>query len=142
MGEPSLHHIGQVVSSIGDSLDHWRLSLRAVNVSGMVNDPVQQVRAVFIGLPPDGSTRFELIEPASADSPIRGFAEKCGGLHHLCFEVDDLDRHIALMKDRKATLVRSPQIAVAFEGRRIAWMYLKEKLLVEYLERSPVPHLV
>lgn len=137
-GEPSLHHVGHVVSSIDESIDHWRSCLNAVSVSSMVEDPIQGVRAVFIDLSPAGSTRIELIEPASPDSPVRSFADKGGGLHHLCIEVDDLDRHLARMKALKATLIRSPQPATAFGGRRIAWMFLRQKMLVEYLERAAV----
>ena len=135
MPEPSLHHIGYVVSSIDQSLGGWLISLGGVAVSEVIHDPIQRVRVVFISLRPAGTAQFELVEPAAGDSPVSGFAAKGGGLHHLCFEVDHLDRYIAYMKGLKATLVRAPQPATAFEGRRIAWMYLREKLLVEYLER-------
>jgi methylmalonyl-CoA/ethylmalonyl-CoA epimerase len=132
----SLHHIGHVVSSIGESLDHWRASLGGVEVSEVFEDPIQKVRVVFIDLPPAGTPQYELVEPASADSPVWRFAEQGGGLHHLCFEVDNLDEHIVHMKSLKAALIRPPRPAVAFGGRRIAWMHLREKLLVEYLERA------
>jgi|SRR5665213_67799 len=136
MSEPSLHHVGHVVSSIADSIAGWRLALGAVAVSDVIEDPIQQVRVLFISLPPDGNIQFELIEPVGADSRVRSFAEKGGGLHHLCFEVDRLERQIDHMKSLKAILIRAPQPAVAFGGRRIAWMSLREKLLVEYLERA------
>ena len=98
--EPSLHHVGHVVASIADSLERWRADLGAVTVTEIFEDPVQRVRVVFLGLPPD-----------------------------------DLDGHISQMRVRKASLFRGPQPAVAFNGRRIAWMVTHERLLIEFLER-------
>jgi len=134
--EPSLHHIGYVVASIAESIDRWQLALSAIAVTEVFEDPIQRARVAFLDLPPDGLARVELVEGIGADSPIVRFLEKGGGLHHLCFEVDDLDRHITGMQMQKAMLVRHPKPAVAFAGRRIAWMLTREKLLVEYLERQ------
>jgi methylmalonyl-CoA/ethylmalonyl-CoA epimerase len=53
----------------------------------------------------------------------------------MCYQVDDLEAHIADMKLRKAVLIRPPKPAVAFGSRRIAWMVTRERLVVEYLER-------
>ena len=124
-----------VVTSIADSLERWRADLEAVAVSEIIEDPIQRVRAVFLALPPGGAVQFELVEPVGADSPVASWLAKGGRLHHLCFEVDDLDRYIAQVRALKVNLVRGPQPAVAFNGRRIAWMLTRERLLVEYLER-------
>ena len=137
MPEPSLHHVGFVVASIAASMDQWSLSLAASSVSQTFEDPIQGVRIAFLDLPGNGATKFELIEPAGPESPVARFLEKGGGLHHVCFEVDRLEEQIARMKGNRAVLVRRPEPAVAFGGRRIAWMLTREKLLVEYLERSP-----
>jgi methylmalonyl-CoA/ethylmalonyl-CoA epimerase len=131
---PSLHHVGYVVSSIQESLSQWSSSLCAVATSELYEDPIQKVRAVFLTLP-DGQI-VELIEPASPDSPVKSFLEKGGGLHHLCFEVDDLESHLSYMRNQRAAAVRRPKPAVAFNGRRIAWMLVSGSMLVEYLERS------
>jgi methylmalonyl-CoA/ethylmalonyl-CoA epimerase len=136
MPEPSLHHVGYVVSSIADSIEQWRLELGTVTVSEIFTDPIQKVRVAFLGFGPTGAVQFELVEAVGQDSPVQTVAGKGGGMHHLCFEVDDLERHLAHMKELRASLVRRPQPAVAFGGRRIAWMLLKGKLLVEYLERG------
>jgi methylmalonyl-CoA/ethylmalonyl-CoA epimerase len=134
--EPSLHHVGYVVPSISESLDRWSKALGTMTVSRIFADPIQRVRVAFLGFAPDGAVQFELVEPASADSPVHNLAEKGGGLHHMCFEVDNLERHILHMRKLRAILVRSPRPAAAFDGRRIAWMLLRDRLLVEYLERS------
>jgi methylmalonyl-CoA/ethylmalonyl-CoA epimerase len=137
MREPSLHHIGHVVSSIDGFIGPWRSALGAVGQSEIFHDPIQRVRVAFLDLPEHGGVLFELVEPVGPDSPVYAFAKKGGGMHHLCFEVDNLEHHIERMKRLKAMLIGAPQPAIAFAGRRIAWMYLREKLLVEYLERSP-----
>jgi methylmalonyl-CoA/ethylmalonyl-CoA epimerase len=135
MPEPSLHHVGYVVSSISESIERWRLQLGTVTMSEIITDPIQKVRAAFLGFGPSGAVQFELVEPAGPDSPVQAMAEKGGGMHHLCFEVDNLELHLAHMKELRAIVVRRPQPAIAFGGRRIAWVFLREKLLVEYLER-------
>jgi methylmalonyl-CoA/ethylmalonyl-CoA epimerase len=89
----------------------------------------------FLDLPTQGGAQFELVQPLTPDSPVAGFLKKGGGLHHLCYEVDDLDQQIKWMKSQRVALVSSPKPAVAFDGRRIAWMLTREFLLIEYLER-------
>ena len=138
MPEPSLPHIGYVVASIADDMDRWRLALSAISVTEIYEDEIQQARVAFLDLPPAGLTKVELVEPLGQDSRVAGFLEKGGGLHHLCFEVDDLEQQISEMKIQNALLLRRPQPAVAFGGRRIAWMLTREKLLIEYLERGHV----
>ena len=135
MPEPSLHHVGYVVSSIAESVERWQAAVFSVSTSEAFDDPIQRARVIFLDLPPDGAVKLELIEPLGSDSPVAKFDQKGGGLHHLCFEVDDVDEQIQKMKILKAMLIRRPQPAVAFGGRRIAWMQTREKLLVEYLER-------
>lgn len=130
-----LHHIGCVVDSIEARIGSYQIDLGSASASRIFEDPIQRSRVAFLEFPTPGSVLFELIEPAAPDSPVGRFLEKGGGLHHLCYEVDDLAGQIQQMKAQKAVLIRSPKPAVAFEGRRIAWMRIKDGLLVEYLER-------
>lgn len=131
----SLHHIGCVVDSIEQRIESYRLSLGAVSISQIFEDPIQRSRVAFLDLPTPGLVQFELVQPAGPDSPVTRFLEKGGGLHHLCYEVDDLGEQIQWMKSQRATLLRSPKPAVAFGGRHIAWMRTRDALLIEYLER-------
>jgi methylmalonyl-CoA/ethylmalonyl-CoA epimerase len=55
-------------------------------------------------------------------------------LHHLCFVTKDLERELARVKALGALVVQPPVPAVAFQGRRIAWIYTRDRLLVELLE--------
>src|SRR5450432_2756316 len=122
LGSATLHHIGCVVDSIEDRIESYRVSLGSASVSQIFEDPIQRSRVAFLNLPTPGSVLFELIQPAAPDSPVARFLEKGGGLHHLCYEVDDLREQIQWMKSQRALLIRSPKPAVAFGGRRIAWM--------------------
>ena len=67
--------------------------------------------------------------------PVQTFAAKGGGLHHVCYVVDNLEEAIATARSHGALVTRQPMPAVAFGGRRIAWIYTKNRLLIEYLER-------
>lgn len=134
MPEPSLHHIGYVVPSIAESLERWQATLSVVSVSAIFRDDIQRAQVLFLEFASGGPT-LELVEPVGGDSPVAGFLQKGGGLHHLCFEVDDLQEQIRRVKARRGMLLRRPQPAVAFGGRQIAWMITRDKLLVEYLQR-------
>jgi len=134
--DPSLHHVGYVVSSIAESIERWQTAVSSISISETFDDPIQRARVIFLDLPPDGAAKLELIEPLGSDSPVAKFDQRGGGLHHLCFEVDDVDEQIRRMRILKAILIRHPKPAVAFGGRRIAWMQTRERLLVEYLERT------
>jgi len=134
-GGITLHHVGHVVASIQDSIERYRIALGALSVSEVFEDPTQRARVAFLALPTPGLVQFELVEPATPDSPVSRFLEKGGGLHHLCYEVDDLEAQIRWMKSQRALLIRSPKPAVAFSGRRIAWVRTADALLIEYLER-------
>lgn len=138
MPDPVLHHVGYVVGSIAASAPGFVASLGAASISETFEDPIQRARVAFVDLARGAGPSIELVEPLSDDSPVAKFLAKGGGLHHLCFEVDDLDAHIAVMKRAGAVLVRSPKPATAFASRRIGWMMTREKLLVEYLERARV----
>jgi len=130
----NLHHIGFVVPDIAAGVSGFVRSLGASWDGRIYEDPNQAVRVTFLATRP-GDAQIELVEPAGEHSPVLRFLrEKGGGMHHICYEVADLDRQMAEMKSRGALIARRAKPAVAFQGRRIAWMLTSEKLLVELLE--------
>jgi methylmalonyl-CoA/ethylmalonyl-CoA epimerase len=138
-GDLSLHHIGYVVDSIENRIANLAASLAARVVPGIFEDSIQRSRVAFLALPPwePQSVQMELVQPASPDSPVTRFLDQGGGFHHLCYEVDHLEAQIKKMKAQHAVLIRSPKPAVAFGGRRIAWIRTAhDSLLIEYLERK------
>ena len=96
-----LHHIGIAVPSIAEALPRWLamgLSLQSTDVV-----PTERVKvAVLIA----GSTRIELLEPTSEDSPIAKFLAKKGpGVHHLAFHVGDCQLQIDTLTTAGAALL-------------------------------------
>lgn len=136
MPNATLHHIGYVVASAEDSITRFCGSLAAKAVSEIFDDPLQQARVVFIDPDSSDGVKIELVAPMGPSSPVAAFVQKGGGLHHVCYEVDDLDAELQDSRRRKLVLLRPPKPAVAFDGRRIAWVITPEKLLIEYLERK------
>jgi methylmalonyl-CoA/ethylmalonyl-CoA epimerase len=135
MAEARLHHIGFVVRNVEEALPRWSASLSVRSVSAVFHDPLQRVYVAFLEPPAGDAVQVELVAPAGEDSPVASFLAKGGGLHHVCYEVDNLEAQLQEMTNRKALLLRPPKPAVAFEGRRIAWIMTRERLVIEYLER-------
>jgi methylmalonyl-CoA/ethylmalonyl-CoA epimerase len=136
INQPMLHHIGYVVPSIAAAGARFAKSLGAVWDERIIHDPLQKVFVSFLIQGNELAPQIELVEPAGEDSPVLEFLKRGGGLHHLCYEVGDLDLHIQQMRAGRSMLARAPLTAVAFDGRRIGWMLTPDRLLVEYLERE------
>jgi methylmalonyl-CoA/ethylmalonyl-CoA epimerase len=131
-----LHHVGFVVADIERCVDGFALALRASFDGEVVIDPLQKVKAAFLKVATDG-VLIELVEPIGVDSPVHRFlAERSGGMHHLCYEVDDPEVELLRIRECKGLIVSRPKPAVAFGGRRIAWALTREKVLLEFLEAN------
>ena len=89
----------------------------------MIVNERQKVREVFMT---DGATTVELLEPLGGGSPLQAFLNRNpnGGLIHLALEVTDLEAAIASVTAAGGRLVVAPVPDVAFNERRIAFVYL------------------
>lgn len=132
-----LHHIGYAVKNIEAEAPRFARLLDSTWDGVVFHDPLQQARVTFLtpanGLP--GAPQIELVEGDTADSPLSRFIDKGGNWHHLCYTVEDLEATVALMKKRGAIVVKAAEPAIAFNGRRVLWMFARPHLLIEYLER-------
>lgn len=83
-----LNHVAIAVPDLDAAIATYRDTLGAT-VSDPVDEPDHGVTVVFVELP---NTKIELLHPLGDASPIAGFLEKnpSGGMHHVCFEVDDI----------------------------------------------------
>ncbi|MBS0244433.1 MAG: VOC family protein, partial [Proteobacteria bacterium] len=83
-----LNHVAIAVKNLEASSAVYRNTLGA-KVTPPKPEPVHGVTVVFVELP---NTKIELLEPLGASSPIAKFLEKNpdGGIHHVCYEVDDI----------------------------------------------------
>lgn len=94
--ELRLNHIGFVVEDIEEYVRLFE-ALGLDEATEALTNPRQRVSASFVTLKPAEAMHLEVLESADENSPIRKFLTKRGaGLHHLCFEVDD----IAMARDR------------------------------------------
>jgi len=131
----SFHHVGYVVRSIAEVGQDFARSLGTEWDGVIIHDPLQEARVTFMRCGGPETPAVELVEPASDNSPLHKVVAKGGGLHHICYEVDSLDVQLPQSRAAGCLVVKDPLPAVAFGGRRIAWVYTRQKLLVEYLER-------
>jgi len=83
-----LNHVAIAVPDLAAASAMYRNMLGA-RVSSPVDQPAHGVTVVFVELP---NTKIELLQPLGASSPIAGFLERnaAGGIHHVCYEVDDI----------------------------------------------------
>jgi methylmalonyl-CoA/ethylmalonyl-CoA epimerase len=83
-----LNHVAIVVPDLAAAASRYEGALGA-QVSAPLALPAHGVTVVFVELP---NSKIELLEPLGADSPVQGFLDKnpSGGMHHLCYEVDDI----------------------------------------------------
>ena len=135
-GNCVLHHLGFVVRSISGMAEEFAASTSARWDGEVTKDPIQRVQVAFFYPADVRNPVFELVEPAAEDSPVSNFLSKGGGLHHVCYEVDDLQSALSEARGVGLAIVVNPVPAVAFGNRRIAWICSKNRLLVELLERQ------
>lgn len=104
-----------------------------LHVSEQIADPIQQVKVCFAEMP--GGAVIELVEPLTDKSPVNKIINsQRGGLYHLCYEVDDLDKAIAEFREKRCLPLGKPVPAVAFDGRRIVFLFTPNRDLIELVE--------
>ena len=127
-----LDHVGIAVHSIDDALRTYEHRL-GFELHEIVAIDEQKVRVAVL---PAGDSRIELLEPTAPDSPIRRFLEKRGeGVHHLCFQVEDIRRKIEELRSASLQLISMTSDA-GLEGRKIAFLHPKSThgVLIELVE--------
>ena len=83
------------------------------------------VRVVFIELP---NTKIELLEPLGENSPVEKFLEKNkkGGIHHICFEVEDIDHAILRLEKDGATVLGDGKAKIGAHGKPVIFLHPKD----------------
>jgi len=86
-----IHHVGVVVANLETGLRFWRDTL-GLHFSKSATIEEQGVRAALLRI---GDSEIELLEPLNPENGVGRFlARRGGGLHHLCFETDDVAREL------------------------------------------------
>ena len=97
-----INHIGIAVKSLENSIPFYRDQL-GMSFEGTEEVAEQKVKVAFLQI---GESRIELLEPTTDDSPIAKFLEKKGeGVHHMAYEVDDVEAALAEMKQQGVRLI-------------------------------------
>jgi methylmalonyl-CoA/ethylmalonyl-CoA epimerase len=133
-----LRHVGVAVPKLGPTTDALEALFGYKVISGPFDDPIQKVSVNFLAKSDSDVAEIELIAPLSEDSPITPMLAKGGGAaYHLCFETSDIEQAVAHAKNNGCIIVSPPVPAVAFNGRKIAWIYTRSRQLFELVE-APV----
>jgi methylmalonyl-CoA/ethylmalonyl-CoA epimerase len=119
-----LNHVAIAVGDIGKAADVYRHVLGA-RVSEAVAQPDHGVTTVFITLP---NTKIELLEPLGEASSISKFLERNpdGGIHHVCYEVDDIDAALDMLKERGARVLGDGKPKVGAHGKPVLFLHPKD----------------
>ena len=126
------HHVGIATKSIERTAALFMDA--GYKMTTVIFDPKQNVNISF--LEKAGSPLLELVEPVDETSPVRNILNKVGvSAYHFCYEVESLDDSIVQLRQKKFMLLVKPIEAVAFNGRRICFLYHKETGLIELLEK-------
>ena len=129
------HHLGLACADLDREARAW-LDLGYRNEAPDFEDPIQRVRGRFLIGP---GPRLELLAPLSADSPITAVIQRSVKIYHQAFEAPVFDETIATLRAANFKLVTGPVPAVAFEGRRIAFLVAPNLNVVEIIEKRGAP---
>lgn len=130
------HHLGIAVHKLEDAMNAYENIFGCKLLSGPFDDPLQKVSVCFLAMDKPSDPMLELVAPLTNDSPLKSILSR-GGAYHMCLETPELDRALAEVLAKGCVLVREPVPAVAFEGRRICWIFTPARQLVELLEEKP-----
>lgn len=119
-----LNHVAIAVTDIALASAVYRDTLGA-EVSAPEAMPEHGVKVVFVTLP---NTKVELLEPFGADSPIASFLEKNpgGGMHHVCYEVDDILAARDRMVKAGARVLGTGEPKIGAHGKPVLFLHPKD----------------
>jgi len=115
-----INHVAIAVKDIDESLAFWR-DILGMELHHTEDVPSQKAIVAFL---PTGDSEVELVKPTVDDSGVAKFiAERGGGIHHLCMEVDDIDGMLAMLKEKGVRLI--DEVARELPGRKMAFIHPK-----------------
>ena len=119
-----LNHVAIVVPDLAVASRVYRDVLGA-KVSAPVDMAAHGVTTVFVELP---NTKIELLHPLGADSPIAKFLEKngSGGIHHVCYEVEDILAAAARLKEQGARVLGDGAPRIGAHGKPVLFLHPKD----------------
>jgi len=126
------HHVGIAVNSIEETA-RWYVSI-GYSLTETIEDPIQNVRIAF--LKRADSPLLELVQPVDKTSPVCNILKKVGvSAYHFCYETDNLQKTIEDLEKQDFRILVEPVKAVAFNNRKISFLYHIDNGLIELLEK-------
>ena len=135
-----IDHIGIAVRSIPEAVNRWRQVFGYEPMTEVITNTRQKVRVIF--LRKEGSINVKLIEPCDETSPVYHFAQKGGGLHHLCMRCNNVANELARLNALGLRTLTPPQPGEAFENELIAFVYVQPGLNLELIDTTKKAKLV
>jgi len=119
-----LNHIAIAVPDLTVAVATYRDTLGAA-VSQPLDQPDHGVTVVFVELP---NTKIELLHPLGADSPIASFLERSpsGGVHHVCYEVDDILAARDRLMAHGARVLGDGEPKIGAHGKPVLFLHPKD----------------
>ena len=119
-----LNHVAIAVPDLDRAADIYRRTLGA-RVSAPIPQPDHGVTVVFVELP---NTKIELLHPLGPNSPIAQFLERNpdGGMHHLCYEVDDILAARDALKATGARVLGDGEPRIGAHGKPVLFLHPKD----------------
>jgi len=119
-----LNHVAIAVRDVTKAAEVYRRVFGA-QVSDPMPQPEHGVTTVFIALP---NTKIELLEPLGQASPIARFLERNpdGGIHHVCYEVDDIEIARDRLKAQGARVLGDGHAKMGAHGKPVLFLHPKD----------------
>ena len=132
-----LDHIGVVVKNISDAKDYYIRTYGCKVLTDIINEPAHNVDIMFLSMGHGSMPMFELIQPVNDKSKVSGFLKKTGGgIHHLAYEVANIDIAIEHFKSLKSMILGDIVPGAGHNNTRTVWLYTHERNLVELIEEQ------
>ena len=119
-----LNHVAIAVPDLNEAALKYQQTLGA-EVSEQQELVDHGVKVVFVKL---ANTKIELLHPLGANSPISSFLKRnpSGGIHHVCYEVDDINEAANILQDKGAKILGDGKPSIGAHGKPVIFLYPKE----------------
>jgi len=115
-----INHIAVAVEDLSKAAEFWKSAM------GLELDHIEEVESqkAKVAFFPCGESEIELVQPTDPESGTARFLQTRGpGIHHLCLEVDDIEKALEELKEKDIRLIN--EVPVELEGRKMAFIHPK-----------------
>ncbi len=135
MQDYRIEHIAYACADIDKTIEKFK-NLGYTLVSDIIDDEARNVKLVFMI---NRSIKIEFVQPVNNNSPVSALLQNqknSASPYHICYEVDDLRSAIDELKNQKFVITKEQEPAIAFDNRKVAFLFHKDVGLIELLEKQ------